>query len=79
MHDFNDKFPANQLWYEDPINGVIKSHLNDFALDSSGNSTSAANTLKSFHLGEYVVMMPYDGNENQQWERHGHKIENKVI
>ena len=31
-HDKND----NQLWYDDPSTGTIRSKMNDFCLDAAG-------------------------------------------
>lgn len=50
-HDKND----NQLWYDDPSTGTIRSKMNDFCLDTAG---------------DYIVLNPHrPGDTNQLWER----------
>lgn len=46
----------NQLWYDDPSTGTIRSKLNGFCLDIEGD--------------QRLRVMPYQpGDPNQQWER----------
>jgi len=59
-HNGND----NQLWYDDPITGTIRSKLNHFCLDVEGDR---------------LVVKPYQpGDQNQQWERFLHQIRNRT-
>lgn len=44
MYDQQDGYQDNQLWYEDKY-GVVRSKLNDFALDSSGKFNVTANKM----------------------------------
>lgn len=50
----------NQLWYFDE-QGVIRSALNNFALEARSN-------------GSPVRMMPYNGDQHQQWRVIGNRI-----
>jgi hypothetical protein len=54
--------PDNQLWYVDS-SGIIRSKLNDFALDATSNR---------------IVMNPHNpGNMRQHWQLQGNKIVNR--
>lgn len=54
----------NQLWYDDPATGTIRSKLNEFCLDVEGDQ---------------LVLKPYrPGDVNQQWERHEQFIRNRT-
>jgi hypothetical protein len=46
---------ANQLWYDDPATGTIRSKMHDFCLEYNGSCM--------------VVSPFFYGNTNQQWER----------
>jgi len=53
--EFQDSI--NQLWFQDPHTGTIRSALNDLCLD---------------FLGDRVCINPYEaGNPDQQWSTHG--------
>jgi len=54
---------ANQLWWADP-SGVIRSALNDFALDA--------------RPGDHVRMMPFTGQPDQLWVFAGNRIINRA-
>jgi len=54
----------NQLWYTDD-SGVIRSILNDFALEAKGK-------------GDKFEMEPFNGMPRQQWIIDGNKIINRV-
>jgi hypothetical protein len=54
----------NQLWYDDPVTGTIRSKLNHFCLDVEA---------------EQLVAKTYQaGDVHQQWERHEHQVRNKA-
>lgn len=58
-HDGND----NQLWYEEPISGTIRSKHTDFCIDVEGDS---------------ICIQPYSpGNPNQQWMVAGNRVQNR--
>lgn len=57
-------YHANQLWYFDS-EGVIRSALNDMALDSGVG-------------GQHVRMMPCNGAARQQWRLVGNRIVNNA-
>jgi len=62
MYDQNDGMSDNQLWYEDQY-GIIRSKLNDFAVDATEGS---------------MRMEPYDpSNSQQQWVISGDRIVNR--
>lgn len=53
----------NQLWYDDPSTGTIRSKINNFCLDVENNQ---------------LVVKPFQqGDPNQQWERRGNIIANR--
>jgi len=52
--------PMNQLWYFDS-QGVIRSALNDFALEAQTD-------------GAHVCMMPFSGSPHQRWTYSGNRI-----
>jgi len=54
----------NQLWYIDDI-GVIRSFMNDFALEAKGK-------------GDKFETEPFNGLPRQQWIFDGNKIINRV-
>jgi len=55
---------TNQLWYLDD-NGIIRSMLNDYALEAKGK-------------GDKFEMEPFNGMPRQLWIFDGNKIVNKV-
>jgi len=56
---------ANQLWYDDPATGTIRSKFNDLCLDVEGG---------------VVCMKPFQpGDVNQQWDRVGNLIRNRMM
>lgn len=54
---------SNQLWYDDPMTGTIRSKPTGLCLDISGDTL--------------VVQPNYPGNPNQLWERYGSVIRNR--
>jgi len=54
----------NQLWYTDD-KGIIRSILNDFALEGKGK-------------GDKIEMEPFNGSPKQMWIFDGNKIINRV-
>jgi len=57
--------PACQVWYIDET-GVIRSKLNDFAMEAKENGAS-------------LRMMPYTGDARQKWTFQNNKIVNEVF
>lgn len=53
----------NQLWYDDPMTGTIRSKSTGYCLDINGDTL--------------VVNPYYPGNSNQLWERSGNNIRNR--
>lgn len=53
----------NQLWYDDPMTGTIRSKSTGHCLDISGDTL--------------VIQAFYPGNPNQLWERYGTSIRNR--
>jgi len=54
----------NQLWYLDD-NGIIRSILNDFALEGKGK-------------GDKIEMEPFNGSPKQMWIFDGNRIINRI-
>lgn len=57
--------PRHQQWYLDE-NGIIRSCLNEFAIESKAN-------------GEHLRMMPFTGDARQKWTVQHNKIVNAVF
>lgn len=56
---------SNQLWFDDPMTGTIRSKATGHCLDLAGDTL--------------VVNPHYPGNPNQLWERYGTTIRNRHV